>query len=99
MAGMTTLLSALKQLNVESKDIVSIPIKASYKCNAASSGPLCHNENALPSQPPKAAMEKARAQSNKRGSASPFEIDKPYKAKLATRSTTSTTHKDTDSLM
>ena len=38
MPGMTELLGALRQLNVESKDIVSNPIKAAYKSGAAGSG-------------------------------------------------------------
>lgn len=88
MAGMTELLGALRQLNVESKDIVSNPIKAAYESGAARLGQLRHNDNALPSQPPKAARKKARAPPNKRGSTSPFEIEEPYEAKPATRSTT-----------
>ena len=55
MAGMTKLLGALRQLNVESKDIVSNPIKEAYESVAARSGPLRHNDNALPFEPPKAA--------------------------------------------
>ena len=46
MAGITELLGALRQLNVESKDIVSNPIKAAYESSASRSGPL-------PSKPPK----------------------------------------------
>ena len=38
MPGMTELLGALRQLNVESKDIVFNPIKAAYKSRAARSG-------------------------------------------------------------
>ena len=88
MAGMTELLGALRQLNVVSKEIVSNPIKAAYDSGASRSSPLRHNDNALPSQPPKAARKKGRAQPNKRGSTSPFEIKGPYEAKQATRSTT-----------
>ena len=66
MAGMTELPGVLRQLNVESNDIVSNPIKAANKRGASRSGPLRHNDNALPSQLPKAARKKARAQSNKR---------------------------------
>ena len=87
MAGMTELLGALRKLNVESKNIVYNSINAAYESGAARSGPLCHNDNALPSQPPKAERRKARAQPNKRGSTSPFEIEGPYEAKPATRST------------
>ena len=99
MAGMTELLGELRQLNVESKDIVTNLIKAAYESGAARSGPLRHNDNALPSQPPKATRKKARAQPNKRGSTSPFEIKGPYEAKPATRSTTKYTHNNTASRM
>ena len=58
MAGMTELLCALRQFNVESKNIVSNPIKAAYESGVARSGPLSHNDNALPSQPPKEARNK-----------------------------------------
>ena len=88
MAGMTELLGALSQPNVESKDIVSNPIKAAYESGASRSGPLRHNDNALPSQLPKVSRKKAKAPPNKRGSISPFQIEGPYKAKPATRSTT-----------
>ena len=78
----------VKQLNVESKDIFSNSIKAAYESGAARSGLLRHNDNALPSQPPKAQKKKTRAMPNKRGSTSPFEIQEPFEAKPATRSTT-----------
>ena len=87
-AGMTELLGALKQLNVKSKDIDSNLIKAAYESGAANSSPFCHNDNALPFQPPKAAKNKARAPLNKRGSTSPFDIKTRFEAKPTKRSTT-----------
>ena len=71
-----------------SKDKKSYLIKAAYESGAARSGPIRHNDNALPSQPPTAARKKAWAQPNKQKWTSPFEIEGPYKVKPATRSTT-----------
>ena len=88
MAGMTEQLCALRQLNVESNDIVSNSIKAAYESRAARSGTHRHNDKALSSQPPKAAKKKAKAPPNKRGSASPSEIEGPYVTTPATGSTT-----------
>ena len=88
IVGMTELLGALRQLNVESKDFGSDPIKATYESGAACSGKLRHNDNSLPSQLPKAARKKARSPPNRRGSTSPFEIERPFEAKPATRSIT-----------
>ena len=87
MAGMTELLSAPRQLNVKSKDIVSNPIKAAYESGASRFGQHRHPDNALKIQPPKAARNKARSPSNKRGSTSPFENEGLYKAQPAPRST------------
>ena len=74
MAGMTDVLGALMQLNVQNKDIEFNPIKAAYESGTARSGSLRHTDNALQYQPPKAAKKQTRAQPNKRGSTSPFEI-------------------------
>ena len=79
------LIGALRQLNVESKDIVSHPIKAAYESAVPRTGPLHHNEKAIP----KAAKPKPKPQpKSKRRSTSPFEIEETVPPKHATRSTT-----------
>ena len=50
MVGMTELLGALRQLNVESKDIVSNRIKAAYESAPSRLSVLSHNEQVLPSK-------------------------------------------------
>ena len=61
MVGMTEILSALRQLNVESKDIVFTQIKSAYESGASRFGPLRHNEKALPSEPQNARKRKPKA--------------------------------------
>ena len=61
MVGMTELLGALRQLNVESKDIVSAQIKFAYEIGASRFGPLRHNEKALPSEPQNVRKRKPKA--------------------------------------
>ena len=81
LPGMRELIGALRQLNVESGDIVSHPIKAAYESAVPRTGPLHHNEKAVPKAP------KPKTKS-KRRSTSPFEIDETEPSKHATRSTT-----------
>ena len=73
MAGMTELLGALRQLNVEIKDIVSNRIKAAYESAPSRLSDLSPNEQVLPSKAVKESKQKSRAPSqNKRRSTSPF---------------------------
>ena len=51
LPGMPELIGALRQLNVESKDIVSHPIQAAYESDTPRSGPLHHYEKAIPQAP------------------------------------------------
>ena len=81
MPGMTELIGALRQLNVESKDIVSNPIRAAFESAAPRTGPLHHNEKAMPEDPPKPKAPKKTKRK------SPPE-ERPLEAKPATRSTT-----------
>ena len=53
MPGMTELFGALRQLKIEAKDIVSKPIKAAFESGVPRTGPLHHNEKAIPADPPK----------------------------------------------
>ena len=99
MAGMTKLLGALRELNVESKDIVSNPIKAAYESGAARSGPLRHNDNALPSQPSKAARKWLKHSLTSEDRHLHSRLRGPMKHKQRRARQPSTTHKDTDSLM
>ena len=78
---MRELIGALRQLNVESEDIVSHPIKAAYESAVPRTGPLHHNEKAIP----KAPKPKPKT---KRRSTSPSEIEEMGPSKHATRSTT-----------
>ena len=83
LPGMVELIGALRQLNVDGKDIVSHPIQAAFESATPRSGPLHHNEKAIiaPKQPkPKPT--------SKRRSTSPFEIEETGPPKPATRSTT-----------
>ena len=50
MAGMTELLGALRQLNLEYKDIVSNRIKAAYESAPSRLSVLSHNEQVQPSK-------------------------------------------------
>ena len=50
MARMTELLGALRQLNMESKDIVSNRIKAAYESAPSRLSVLSQNEQVLPSK-------------------------------------------------
>jgi hypothetical protein len=84
LPGIPELIGALRQLNVESKDIVSHPIKAAYESATPRSGPLHHHEKAIP----KEAKPKAKPPKAKRRSTSPFEIEETAPPKHATRSTT-----------
>ena len=84
LPGMPQLIGALRQLNVESKDIVSHPIKAAYESAVPRTGPLHHNEKAIP----KAPKPKPQQPKSKRRSTSPFEIEETGPPKHATRSTT-----------
>ena len=88
ITGMTKLLRPWRQLNVQSKDIVSNLFKAAYDSGAARSGLLRNNNNALPSQPPKATKKNTKAPPIKRKSPAPFEIERPNETKAATRSKT-----------
>ena len=89
MVGMTEILGALRQLNVESKDIVSAQIKSAYESGAFRSGPLRHNEKSLPQEPQKARKQKPKtAKKDKKSSTAPIENEGPFEAKPATRSTT-----------
>ena len=89
MAGMTELLGALRQLNVESKDIVSNRIKVAYESAPSRLSVLSHNVQVLLSKAVKESKHKIRAPpKHKRKSTSPFEIEEPLEAKPVTRSTT-----------
>ena len=88
MAGMTELLVSLRQLNVDGKDIVSTHIKAAYECAPSRFSALSYNEQVLLSKAVKKSKHKSRAPPiNKQRLTSPFEIEEPLEAKLATRST------------
>ena len=89
MVGMTELLGALRQLNVESKDIVSAQIKFAYEIGASRPGPLCHHQKALQMEPQKTRKQKPKvAAKDKKSSTTPIESEGPFEAKPATRSTT-----------
>ena len=91
IVGMTELLGALRQLNIESKDIVSDKIKAAYESAASEMDPRRNIEQTVPRQHPKAPKKKTKSvPKNKRRSTSPFEIEikSPLEVKPATRSTT-----------
>ena len=89
MPGMTELFGALRQLNVEAKDIVSKLIRAAFESGVPRTGPLHHNEKALPPEPTKRKPKAKAPPKNKRRSTSPFEITEgPLEVKPATRSTT-----------
>ena len=76
MAGMTELLCALWQLNVESTDVVSNRIKVAYESAPSRLSVLSHNELVLPSMAVKESKHKTIAQpKNNRKSTSPFEIE------------------------
>ena len=78
MAGIKELLDALRQLNVESKDIVSNRIKVAYESSPSRLSVLSHTEQVLPSKALKESKHKTRAPpKNKRRSTAPFESDKP----------------------
>ena len=83
LPGMAELIGALRQLNVESKDIVSHPIQAAYESATPRSGPLRHYEKAIP----KAVRPKPKPKS-KRRSTSAFEIEETVPPKHETRATT-----------
>ena len=53
LPGMAELIGALRQLNVEGKDIVSHPIQAAFESATPRSGPLHHNEKAIIAPKPK----------------------------------------------
>ena len=75
MAGMTELLGALRQLNVESKTIVSNRIKAAYESAPSWLGVYSDNEQVLPSKAVKESKHKAKAPPKyKRKLTSPFKI-------------------------
>ena len=80
---MAELIGALRQLNVESKDIVSHPIQAAYESFTPRFGLLHHYDKAIP----KVVNSKSKPKS-KRKSTSPFEIEKTGPPKHQTRSTT-----------
>ena len=85
MAGMTELIGALRQLNVDGKDIVSTRIKAAYESAPSRLSVLSHNEQVLLSKAVKESKHKTRApRQNKRRSTSPFEIKEPLEAKPVT---------------
>ena len=89
MPGMTELFGALRQLKIEAKDIVSKPIRAAFESGVPRTGPLHHNEKAIPADPPKSKPKPKAPPKNKRRSTSPFEITEgPLEVKPATRSTT-----------
>ena len=88
MAGMTEVLCALRQLNVESKDIASTRIKAAYESAPSRLSALSPNEQVLPSIAVKESKHKSRAPpKHKRRSTSPFEIEEPLDAKPLTKRT------------
>ena len=73
MSGMTELLGALRQLNVESKDIVSTSIKAAYEIAPSRLSALSPNEQVLPSKAVQVSKHMSRAlPKHKRRSTSPF---------------------------
>jgi hypothetical protein len=83
LPGMRELIGALRQLNVESEDIVSHPIKAAYESAVPRTGPLHHNEKAVPKAPKPKPQPKS-----KRKSTSQFENEEMGPPKHGTRSTT-----------
>lgn len=86
LPGMAEMIGALRQLNVESKDIVSHPIQAAYESATPRSGPLRHHEKAIPKEvKPKT---KPNPPKSKRKSTSPVEPDEEGPSKHVTRSTT-----------
>lgn len=87
MTGMPELIGALRQLNVDSKDIVSRHIQAAYETATPRSGPLRHNDKALPTAP-KPAPKTKPPNKNKRQSTAPLETEDPAPSKYGTRSTT-----------
>ena len=89
MAGMTELLRALIQLNVETKDIVSNRIKAANESAPSRLIVQSHNEQVLPSKAVTKSKHMTRAPLKyNRRSTSPFEIEELLIAKPVTRSTT-----------
>ena len=89
MAGMTELLTTLRQLNVESKHIVSNRIKTAYEYAPPRLNVFFHYKQVLPSKAVKESMHKTSAPpKHKRRSTSPFEIKDPLVAKPVTRPTT-----------
>ena len=88
MVGMTELLGALRQLNVDSKDIVSAQFMSAYESGASRSGPLRHNEKALSPEPQTARKRKQNAAPKEwKSSTAPIESEGPFEANPATRST------------
>jgi hypothetical protein len=83
LPGMREMIGALRQLNVESEDIVSHPIKAAYESGVPRTGPLHHNEKAVPKAPKPKPQPKS-----KRKSTSQFENEEMGPPKHETRSTT-----------
>ena len=73
MTCMTVLLGALRQLNVDGKDIVSTRITAAYESSPSRLSVLAHNEQVLPSKAVKESKHKSRAPpTNKPRSTSSF---------------------------
>ena len=87
MVGMPEMIGALRQLNVESKDIVSNAIKAAYDTPPPRSGPLRHNEMAIPKAPKPTPKTKPETK-NKRKSQPQVETEETAPSKHATRATT-----------
>jgi hypothetical protein len=87
LPGMTELLGALRQLNAESKDIVSHPIQAAFESATPRSGPLRHNEKAIPQAPKPNPKSKAKPKS-KRTSTTALKNNETGLLKHETRSTT-----------
>ena len=81
MPGMAELIGALRQLKVEAKDIVSNPIRAAFESAAPRTGPLHHNEMAMPE---KAPIPKAPKKTKRKSPP----LEGQLEAKPATRSTT-----------
>jgi hypothetical protein len=88
LTGIPELIGALRQLNVESKDIVSHPIQAAYESATPRSGPLPHYEKAISKEPKPKPKPKPKQPKSKRRSTSPFEIEEMAPPKHETRSTT-----------
>ena len=89
MVGMTELLDALRQLDVENNDIVSVQIKSAYETGAFRSGLLHRNEKPLSLKPQRARKQMPlAAPKNKISSTAPIKSKGPFEAKPATRSTT-----------